>query len=208
MKNKKILFLGAHPDDEFGCAGSLLKFIEEGAEVYYAVFSFCEESVPEGFPKDVLRNEFSNSLKVLGVKPENVIQYDYKVRNFPSRRQEILEDIVALKKKISPDLVMIPALTDIHQDHHTIAMEGVRAFKHATILGYELPQNTITFKHACFVCLKEDQIQKKIKALMSYESQAKRPYMSESFIAGVAKIRGVQIDEEYAEAFEVIRFRL
>ena len=43
---------------------------------------------------------------------------------------------------------------------------------------------------------------------MSYESQAKRPYMSESFIAGVAKIRGVQIDEEYAEAFEVIRFRL
>lgn len=38
MKNKTILAVGAHPDDtDFGASGTIAKWIEEGATVYYTV---------------------------------------------------------------------------------------------------------------------------------------------------------------------------
>ena len=39
-------------------------------------------------------------------------------------RQEILEELIRLKKVSDFDLVFIPSLHDIHQDHTTIAQEG------------------------------------------------------------------------------------
>lgn len=202
---EKILFLGPHPDDEFSCGGTLIKFLENGSSVYFAVFSFCEESVPAGFPKDVLNAELDQALRVLGVKKENVHKYNFRVRHFPKYRQEILEELIVLKNKINPDLVLLPALSDIHQDHHTIATEGLRAFKYRTILGYELPHNIITFQHACFVKIEEKHLIKKIESLKCYKSQLNRPYANEEFIRGLAKIRGAQIGEYAAEAFEILR---
>ena len=204
----KILCLGAHPDDEFGCSGTLSKFIEEEKEVYYAVFSFCEESVPQGFPSDILKKEFKSACNKLGIKEENLFMYDFKVRYFPRDRQAILEELVKLRNQIQPDLVLLPALSDIHQDHSVIAREGLRAFKYSSVFGYELPMNTISFQHACFMKLEERHIQKKIVDLMCYKSQLFRIYANEDFIRGLAKVRGVQVNEEYAEAFEVIRLKL
>ena len=64
-----ILVLGPHTDDgEFGCGGTMAKFIEAGKNVYYATFSCAEESVPEGLPKDILLKEVKASSKVLGIK--------------------------------------------------------------------------------------------------------------------------------------------
>jgi len=205
MNFKKILFLGAHPDDEFGCSGTLIRWKEENKEIFFAVFSFCEESVPKGFPKDVLSVELDSALKVIGIKNENTFKYNFRVRHFPKFRQEILEELIILKDKIKPDLVMVPALSDFHQDHHTIATEGLRAFKQSTILGYELPQNIITFQHSCFVELKERHLNRKIKSLSSYQSQSHRAYANEEFIIGLARVRGVQIGKDAAEAFEVLR---
>ena len=208
MNFKRVLFLGAHPDDEFGCSGALSKFIEEGREIYYAVFSFCEESVPPEFPKDILKYELNKALSVIGIKENNVFRYNFKVRHFPTYRQDILEEMILLKKRIDPDLILLPALSDIHQDHNTIATEGVRAFKQCTIFGYELPQNSIAFKHACFITLEKRHLSKKIESLLCYRSQSHHPYTNEEFIMGMAKIRGVQIGHDLAEAFEVIRLKI
>jgi len=205
MYFEKILFLGAHPDDEFSCSGSLIRLLEEGKTVFFAVFSFCEESVPKEFPKNILKIELKNALKVLGIHDKNIYTYNFRVRHFPEHRQKILEELIILKKKLNPDLIMVPALSDIHQDHQTISIEGLRAFKHRTILGYELPHNIIHFKHACFFKIEEKHLNKKIESLKCYKSQSHRPYANEEFIRGLAKIRGVQIGEEAAEAFEVLR---
>jgi LmbE family N-acetylglucosaminyl deacetylase len=128
------------------------------------------------------------------------------VRHFPEHRQDILEELVSLKDQLRPDLVLLPASVDIHQDHCVMSEEGVRAFKHSTILGYELPMNNIEFKHACYIGLEERHIRRKIESLMCYESQSFRNYRSEEFIRGLGRVRGVQINSTYAEAFEVIRF--
>jgi LmbE family N-acetylglucosaminyl deacetylase len=206
---KKILIIAPHTDDgEFGCGASIAKFIGQGKEVYYAAFSLAQESVPPPFPKNILESEVKAATKELGIKPENLLLYKYKVRHFAYHRQEILEDLVKLNKKVQPDLVFIPCLQDLHQDHSTIAMEGLRAFKRTSILGYEIPWNNINFSTQCFITFDEKHLNKKLKALDCYNSQKTKFYASEDFITSLARTRGTQIGVKYAEAFEVIRWIL
>lgn len=204
---KKILILAPHTDDgEFGCGGTINKFINEGHEVFYVAFSACEQSVLPQFPSDILITEVKAATKILGIKPENLILLKYKVRTFNFKRQEILDDIIKLKLKIQPDMVFIPTLTDLHQDHQTIANEALRAFKYITILSYEMPWNNISFNTSSFFKLNDENINSKINALKKYKSQAHRPYANEEFIKSLATVRGVQINTKYAETFEVIRW--
>ena len=204
----RVLVLGAHADDEFGCGGMMVRLIESGAEVHQAAFSMCEESVPDEFPKDILRWEIEKASQTLGVKKENLRIYNFKVRHFPEHRQEVLEELVRLRKELNPELVLLPAMSDMHQDHQVMALEGLRCFKHVSILGYELPQNSISFRHACFVDLEPKHVEVKIKALMCYQSQQFRPYSREEFVRSLARVRGLQVNAEYAEAFEVLRLRI
>ena len=68
-------------------------------------------------------------MSCVGIKKENLFIYGYPVRKLNYNRQEILETLVALKKEVQPDLVFIPSLKDIHQDHSTIAQEGPELLK-------------------------------------------------------------------------------
>jgi len=206
-KFKKVFVLAPHTDDgELGAGGTIARLIEYGAEVYYFAFSTAEESVPKGHPKDILRTEVVNATKKLGIKQENVIIYNYTVRKLNYARQEVLEDLIKYKKMLTPDLILMPSLNDIHQDHATIAQEGLRAFKTCTILGYELIWNNLTFNTTSFIKLEDRHIECKCNALKEYKSQNQRVYMSEDFIYSLAKTRGVQIGTKYAESFEVIRW--
>ena len=203
----KILILGPHTDDgEFGCGGTIAKFIEEGKELYYATFSCAEESVPEGLPKDILLKEVKASSKVLGIPEDNLLIYRYPVRKFDHYRQDILEDLVRLCNDINPDLVLMTSPHDLHQDHYVIATEGLRAFKFTSILGYEMPWNNINFETRSFIHLEERHIQKKLDSVKCYRSQTGRKYANEEFIRGLATTRGVQCGADYAETFEVIRW--
>jgi LmbE family N-acetylglucosaminyl deacetylase len=204
---KKVLLLAPHGDDgEFGCGGALKRFSEEGVEVYYVVFSPCNKSMPEGYRENQLYEELEAAVSHLGIDADHIIKFDYPVREFPKFRQEILEELIRLKIKLQPELVLLPNAEDIHQDHHTIYNEGVRAFKHHKILGYELPWNNFSFTNSFHITLNRSHIEAKMKAISEYKSQAFRPYMDEEFFYGLAKMRGTQINVEYAEAFELIRW--
>ena len=203
----KILVLAPHTDDgEFGCGGSIARFIEEGKEIYYAAFSTAEESVPDPWPKDILKTEVKEATNRLGISQENVIIFDFKVRELSYHRQEILEALVNIKNDICPDLVFLPSSNDLHQDHSTVSIEGIRAFKNTTILGYEIPWNNIQFQAESFIILSEENIMTKLNALDAYNSQKGKSYANEEFIRSLARARGVQIGGRYAEAFEVIRW--
>ena len=203
----KVLVLAPHTDDgEFGCGGSISRFIQEDKLIYYAAFSTAEESVPEPWPKDILKTEVREATKRLGIPQENTLIYNFKVRELSYHRQEILEEMVKLKNDICPDLVFLPSSNDVHQDHSTISIEGIRAFKNTSILGYEIPWNNIEFKTEAFVILSEENIKIKLYALDAYNSQKSKNYANAEFIRSLAKMRGIQIGSNYAEAFEVIRW--
>jgi LmbE family N-acetylglucosaminyl deacetylase len=202
---KKILIISPHTDDgELGCGGTIAKLIEEGNEVEYVALSCCEKSVPPEYPRDILSREVKAATKILGIK--DPILFSFEVREFPKLRQEILDALIRLRKKIQPDMVFTPSRYDTHQDHKTTVEETMRAFKQCTILGYEQPWNNITFNTLAFVPLKEGHITKKIDALNCYETQKDRSYLNPDFIRGLALTRGTQIEDKYAEAFEVIKW--
>ena len=206
---KTVFVLAPHTDDgELGAGGTIARLIENGADVHYFAFSTAESSVPEYLPKDILKTEVKAATGLLGIREECLHIYNYEVRKLGYNRQEILEDLIAFRSKIKPDLVLLPSLNDIHQDHMTVAQEGLRAFKGTTILGYELIWNNLNFNTACFVGLEEKHIISKVNALKAYESQSHRDYVSEEFIRALALSRGVQIGLPYAESFEVIRWVL
>lgn len=204
-----ILVLAPHTDDgELGLGGTIRHLVEQGKKVTYVAFSTAQQSVPDGFPKDILKTEVKRATAKLGILPENLIIYNYEVRKLGYVRQEILEELIQLRKSSDFDLVFIPSLHDIHQDHTTIAQEGLRAFKNTTLLGYELIWNNLTFNTQCFVKLEKHHIEAKVEALKEYESQGDRDYLSADFIFSLARARGVQAGCRYAEAFEVIRLFL
>jgi LmbE family N-acetylglucosaminyl deacetylase len=207
LGKKRVLVLAPHTDDgEFGCGGTISKFIKEGKEVFYVAFSTAEKSVPKGMPRNILETEVREATRILGIKEENLIVYKHEVRKLNYVRQEILEELVRIKNDIEPDIVFSPSLNDLHQDHSTVAMESLRAFKQISIIGYELPWNNISFNTSMFVKLDKKYVENKIAALKAYKSQQGKIYATEDFILSWAKTRGTQIGAEYAETYEVIRW--
>jgi len=202
-----ILVLAPHTDDgEFGAGGTIARWRRAGRDVHYVAFSGCEASVPKGFPKDCLRLELAEATKVLGIAEANVRCLDFEVRKFATVRQDILEVLVKLNSELKPDLVLMPTLDDLHQDHHTIAMEGLRAFKRTSILAYEVPWNNIQFRTECFVTLDQADVDAKLQAVQCYKSQGFRMYTDPEYLRAQMRFRGTQAGTPYAEAFEVVRW--
>ena len=98
------------------------------------------------------------------------------------------------------------ALDDMHQDHVTLAEESFRAFKDCNLMSYGFDWNRRN-KHTNFYSiLSEENLEKKVEAVMCYKSQADgRDYFSREYIRSLALTRGIEIKEKRAEAFDIIR---
>jgi LmbE family N-acetylglucosaminyl deacetylase len=105
-------------------------------------------------------------------------------------------------------MVLMPSLGDIHQDHETIAREGMRAFKRTTLLGYEIPWNCFAFRRDAYVALEPRHLDAKVTALGHYRSQQHRNYANEEYIRNLARTHGIESGRELAEVFEVYRWIL
>ncbi len=201
----KALILAPHIDDaEFGCGGMIHRLVSAGCEVHYLAFSDCRASIPDGYDADILRQELAKAKEVLGISSATVL--DFEVRRFTDYRQEILQAMVDFGRSKMPDLVLTPSREDIHQDHQVVCMECIRAFKHTTIMGYELPWNCLKLSSEVLVTLTEENLKKKIEAIQCYLSQSHRPYYNEEYIRSLAHTVGLRIGKQWAEAFEVIRW--
>ncbi len=207
----RVLVLSPHTDDaELGSGATIARLLEEENEIFWIVFSTAEDAVPEGMDKGILREEFAGVLKCLGVKEEQSKVFRFPVRRLQEHRQAVLDELVSMRDGFRPDLVIGPSLHDYHQDHQVVANEMVRAFKTTSgIISFELPWNHITFDSQMFVGLQRRHMDMKARILKIYRSQEakQRAYFSEEFIYGLGKTRGVQSNFEYAEAFEVVRWR-
>jgi N-acetylglucosamine malate deacetylase 1 len=208
---KRVLVMSPHTDDaELGCGGTMARWIGEGADLFTAAFSTAETSLPPGSKPYRLKDECHLALDEIGVPRDNRFIYDFPVRELGYHRQEVLEEMVKLAREVRPEVVLVPSGADLHQDHAVVHQESVRAFRHLTMMGYELPWNHITFSTQAFVVLDESHLRRKWAALTKYESQLEmaRPYFRYDFIESMARVRGVQVKAAFAEAYEAIRIRL
>jgi len=207
--SKRVLALSAHTDDaEFGCGGTL-----HVAQIYRAkvkAIAFCNawQNLPQGFGFDsrTLVDECYAAFSELGISDVAVIDA-FTVRRFTEKRQEILDMMVELKNKFAPDVVFVPCARDIHQDHRVIHDEAMRAFRHSSVFGYEVPGNTTEFAPTMFVRLSDDVLDTKVSALEKYESQSKRrpDIIINDLVRAQAITHGSFVRTRFAEAFEVYR---
>jgi LmbE family N-acetylglucosaminyl deacetylase len=203
---ERALVLAPHTDDgEFGCGGTMSRLVEAGCDVRYVAFSIATRSLPAGFAPDTLAREMREATAELGIPDGNLTVHDFDVRTFPSRRQEILELLVALWEEWRPEVVFQPSHHDVHQDHQTIAQEGLRAFKRTTILGYEIPWNNFDFSFGAYVSLDKHHVERKVAAVRRYASQQHRRYANEEYIWNLARVHGTNVNRDYAEVFQVYR---
>ena len=206
---KRILVLAPHTDDgELGCGATIALALEQGATVNYVAFSSAADSLPPGTPPDQLVVEVRAATQLLGIPPERLIVEDYTVRRLNEHRQQILERLIELRESLCPQLVFLPSRQDLHQDHATVTQEALRAFKHTTMLGYELPWNNLSFRADAFVRFGEPHLARKLEALRAYRTQVDRNYMRPEFTRALATVRGTQAGGGYAECFEGIRIFL
>ena len=201
-----MLVLAPHTDDgEFGCGGTMARLVEAGSDVRYVAFSIATRSLPEGFPPDTLAREVREATAELGIPPENLTVHDFDVRTFPEHRQAILELLIEIWNDWQPDLVFQPSLHDVHQDHQTIAAEGLRAFKRTTILGYEIPWNNFDFAYQAYFALEQRTSSARWRRSSSYASQQHRRYANGEYVRNLARTHGINVNLEYAEVFQVYR---
>jgi len=171
IKNKNILVLSPHTDDEtLGCGGFINKLSKHN-NINFVCFSYCDNNS--------LKEEYFNAVTSLcGDSITSLKMLEHKVRCFD--RQEVLDDLIKIKKEIEPDIIICPSIYDVHQDHLVIYNESVRAFKDKTILGYCHHWNIVGISDLRLtVKLNESNIKSKNMAMDKYQTQLKRKYFKD-----------------------------
>jgi LmbE family N-acetylglucosaminyl deacetylase len=198
---KRVLFLGAHPDDiELGC-GALVHQIAPQTEILCVTLSDNQKN-PD---LKKVKNEHLQSMKVLGVPEEKIMLGPFSTRVFPDSRQDILEYFLKLRKDFKPDLIFTHSKQDVHQDHNTMTDEALRAFRGITVLGFDVVRSSYGFFPSFLVEVTEEDVNKKIEALSEYETYKDRYYFNSELTRSIMVRHGALAECPFAEGFDILR---
>jgi LmbE family N-acetylglucosaminyl deacetylase len=196
----KLLAIGAHSDDiEIGCAGTILKLIEQGvlSDVCWVVLTGETNRAAEARQSaDVLLGD---------VPDKSVILKDFRDGYFPYDGADIKRFFEELKAELSPDVILTHQRTDLHQDHRVTCELTWNTFRDHLILEYEIPKYDGDMGAPnFFVALDEALCRRKIDHLMThFASQASRRWFKDDLFSGLLRLRGMECNSatSYAEAF-------
>ena len=201
---RRILFLGAHPDDmETGSSGLLMKMLGK-AKCFHIVFA----SGAEQPGNETIFEEFENAMKVLKMPSGSFEMKDLPNTKFPENEAKIREILEGARDKWKPDTIVTHYIPNTHQDHETLTKNVLRVFKTQTILMYEDFKSTPGFLPNLLVPLTKEEVEKKVKVLECYKSQFRRYYHDMDYVRAIAKMRGKRVNLDYAEAFCVYQLIL
>ena len=218
MKNKNILIIAPHPDDEtISMGGSIDKFIKEKFNVHILIISGHLPPLYSENDFNLTVKEAKKAFKILGVTSYKFLKIPATyVKDFETSKLNLL--IFSEIQKLKPDTVFIP-FPDRHIDHRIIfdsSVVSVRPngkFFPKKVLSYEtlsethwnVPGIEPSFNPDYFIDISKN-IKKKLSALSSYKSQIKNnSTRSLDAVKSLAVFRGSQNGCKFAEAFKVIR---
>ncbi len=211
---KTALVIAPHPDDAELCAGgTIIRMLEAGISVHLATVCSANVSAPTAKMKRDRQAEAVKAAAALGIlDPAKLIFLGFENGHLASDRnaRTVHERLIELRDIIRPDLVIVPASTDSHQDHEVIHKAGFRVFKSTQfLLGFENPINSEKGLTGCFfVSLTHTQVMAKIHAARRHLSEKDRKhYFDPEYLEAFARARGGTAGPGIfgAEAFEVIR---
>ena len=226
LKDKKILVVAAHPDDEvLGCGGTLAKAIAEGAEVHVI---FLGEGISARFPiGEYDSKEFHEQTKVRQEGAKKALAV-LKITNFEFGTRlctqfdkypllSIVKEIEMKLESFSPDILFTHNPAEVNIDHR-LTYESVEVACRPTRTN--VPKEIYTFEILCSGSWTFESTFKpnvfvniakfwdiKMKAWQCYEGEA-RPFpfpRCEEGMKTVAQYRGLSSNLELAEGFKLVR---
>lgn len=204
-KKKKLVVVGAHPDDpESCCGGTMLAFRNAGCEVV-SIYMTKGEAGIKGKTHDesaaIRVKEATNACKVLDVKPVFLTQIDGSCEITKERYTEMKEAIAAEK----PDIVITHWPIDSHPDHRvcsSLVYDAWRRLGYTFELYYMEAMTGLqsqSFFPTDYVNI-SDFADKKREALFCHTSQDPADWVDD-WHGGMEKFRGREIACKNAEAF-------
>ena len=228
FKNKKILIIVAHPDDEIlGLGGTMNAIVKNDA--FIRVLILGEGLTSRSDTRD--SKKWENDLEIHKQnmnKAANIIGYNSVISyNFPDNRfdtvalLDIIKVIEKEKNEFKPDIIFTHHLGDVNIDHQRTfeavitACRPLKTETVKTLICFETFSGTEWrasndprhFIPNLFFSFSKDNLEAKIQAMESYEFE-KREYphpRSPDAIRNRAKMWGVTCGVENAEAFYLVR---
>ena len=136
---------------------------------------------------------------------------DVRVAGFPDNRLpahwgDVKQAVVALREAGEPDLVIGPQQGDAHQDHRLVAELLAQTFRRQPVWGYEIAKYESDLPApATFVPVPDEVARLKTDVFTRrYPSQAEgHPWFDAEAFTALMRLRGIQCNHRYAEAFVV-----
>lgn len=229
LRNKKILIVAAHPDDELlGLGATMNKLITEfNVRTKVVILGEGVTSRAETYDRDKWRRELETHKRNVEAAKLCIGYHEVETYDFADNRFDTvpLLDIVKVieneKQLFEPEVVFTHHGGDLNIDHQRTFDAVVTACRPVpnemvkTIIAFETPSGTEWRANAdprhflpnFFVALEEIHVDAKIRGMESYEFE-KRKYphpRSPEALKIQAQRWGVVIGKKYAEAFQIIR---
>lgn len=229
LKNKKIMILVAHPDDELlGLGATMNKLIKEFNVITHVVI------LGEGLTSRSTVRDVAKWKEKLEIHKENIINatnaigyHSVETYNFPDNRfdtvalLDIIKVIEKEKKKFQPNIIFTHHGGDLNIDHQITfeaTLTSCRPIKNEsvkTIITFETPSGTewrasSDPKHFIpnfFIEVNKENVDAKISGMEHYEFE-KRKYphpRSPKSLKIQAQRWGISIGSDFAEAFTIVR---
>jgi LmbE family N-acetylglucosaminyl deacetylase len=229
LRNKKIMIVVAHPDDELlGLGATMNRLIkEENINTHVVILgegitSRSDSRDPEKWEKELLVHR-----KNIKQAQESIGYHNVSIHDFPDNRfdtvalLDIIKVIETEKSNFQPDVIFTHHGGDVNIDHQRTfeaVITSCRPMENEKVLNiitFETPSGTEWrassdpkhFIPNLFFSVNKENLESKIKGIESYEFE-KRNYphpRSPEALKIQAQRWGISIGKEYAEAFQVIR---
>ena len=221
-QNDRVLIVAPHCDDEvLGCGGTIKVLTDKGIDVTLYIVTGHGEGIHPIWPKSIwdnLQKECQNASSFLGIK--KIIFGNLPAVCLPDLPiYKVNKEIKSILNETKPSVIFMPWKGDMHKDHEIINYAlSVNLRPHLSInknvrlvLSYEVlsetnlpiePSSFSPFIPNCYFDI-SNYISDKLKALEFYQSQLTDLPAPRSInaVKALAKLRGVHISKEFAEAF-------
>ncbi len=198
---KKILAIGAHPDDiEIGCGGALLRH----KKLHHDISILTMSQGSYGGDKARRVQESEQAAKFLNA---TLWIHDLEDTKVPDANPtiEIIQKTIEIAK---PDIIYTHSFNDNHQDHRAVHKATLVAAREIDKLyAYLAPSSNTNFNPRHFEVI-ENYVDEKVELIQFHASQSiekARPYMTEDVIKSTATYWGRYTSYLKSEPFEVIK---